>query len=53
MARQTSICGESASQLLDPVRVNKLLTQFQENEASTAPRLDVLANQMNDVCYRN
>ena len=53
MARQTSICGEFASQLLDPVRVNKLLTQFQESEASATPRLDVVANQMNDVCYRD
>src|SRR5713101_8245098 len=52
MARQTRL-AEEALVLLDPVRVYQLFAQFQECQAGTAPRRDVVAEEMNDVGDRD
>ena len=48
MARQTRLAKE-ALVLPDPLRVDQLLAQFQERQAGTAPRRDMLAEEMNDI----
>jgi hypothetical protein len=48
MARQTRLAKE-ALVLPDPLRVDQLLAQFPKRQAGTAPRRDMVAEEMNDV----
>ena len=52
VARQTRLTKEPPI-FLDPLRIHQLLAQFQESEPGTAPRLDVVADQMNDIRDRD
>jgi len=52
MARQPRLAEESLV-LPDPLRVDQLLAQFQECQAGTPPRRDMVADQMNDVDNRD
>src|SRR5260370_28149844 len=47
------VLSEFASILPDPLGIDKLFAQFQEHEAGAAPRLDMLAEQMNGVGDRD
>ena len=52
MARQTRL-AEPAPIFLDPLRVDQLLAQLHQGESCAAPRLDVVANHMNNVGDRD
>src|SRR6516164_4593242 len=52
MAGETRFAKE-APILLHPLGVDQLLAQFPEREPGSAPRLDVVADQMNDVGDRD
>jgi hypothetical protein len=52
MARQTRL-AEEALVLPGPLRVDQLLAQFDERQTGTAPRRDMVAEEVNDVGDRD